>query len=294
MPPETANHDAKLATQHREALDFLGQLTDRLVAGDRRRVVIVPGNHDVSACHFMDSVSRVDIAPGRKRELVSQLFSYDSPLRWSWSDFELFEIVDQKMYARRLAPFAAFYEEFYAGARTYSLEPSKQFDFFDFPEFDLTVVGFSSCFNNDILNKQGAIHPGCIGEARIRLRDPRFHDRLRIAVWHHNTGGLPMQFDYMNPGILQNLIDSGFSLGFHGHQHRPQFLDTRFRYGGDRRITVISAGTLCGSAAFRFGRAYNIIDLDTDLAAMDEFVTNAPATPMHSDSYREGMGWSLR
>jgi hypothetical protein len=55
-----------------------------------------------------------------------------------------------------------------------------------------------------------------------------------------------MQFDYMDPGILQNLIDSGFSLGFHGHQHRPQFLDTRFHYGADRRITVISAGTLCG------------------------------------------------
>jgi hypothetical protein len=71
-----------------------------------------------------------------------------------------------------------------------------------------------------------------------------------------------MQFDYMDPGILQNLIDGGFSLGFHGHQHRPQFLDTRFRYGGDRRITVISAGTLCGSASFRFGRAYNIIELD--------------------------------
>src|SRR3989344_8880761 len=71
-----------------------------------------------------------------------------------------------------------------------------------------------------------------------------------------------MQFDYMNPGTLQNLIDSGFSLGFHGHQHRPQFRDTRFRYGSDQLITVISAGTLCGSASYRFGRAYNIIELN--------------------------------
>ena len=67
----------------------------------------------------------------------------------------------------------------------------------------------------------------------------------------------------MDPDIVQNLIDGGFSLGFHGHQHKPQFLDTRFLHGPDHRITVISAGTLCGSAAFRFGPAYNLIELDT-------------------------------
>jgi predicted MPP superfamily phosphohydrolase len=262
VSPGTPDAPIKLAEQHREALDFLGKLTDKVLAGDRKRVVIVPGNHDVSACHFMDSVQRVDIAPGRKKEIVSRLFSSDSPLRWSWSDLELYEIIDSTRYADRLAAFASFYKEFYAGARIYSLDPARQFDIFDFPEFNLTITGFSSCYNNDIFNKQGAIHPGCIAEAGITLRHPEFHDRLRIAVWHHNTEGLPMQFDYMDPGILQNLIDSGFSLGLHGHQHRPQFLDTRFRYGANRRITVISAGTLCGSASYRFGRAYNVIELD--------------------------------
>jgi predicted MPP superfamily phosphohydrolase len=86
VAPGTSDAPAKLAEQHREALDFLGQLTDKVLAGDRRHVVIVPGNHDVSACHFMDSVRRVDIAPGRKKEIVSQLFSSDSPLRWSWTE----------------------------------------------------------------------------------------------------------------------------------------------------------------------------------------------------------------
>ena len=72
-----------------------------------------------------------------------------------------------------------------------------------------------------------------------------------------------MQSDYMDPDIVQNLIDRGFSLAFHGHQHRPQFLDTRFRHGIDRRMTVISAGTLCGGPAYRFPRAYNVIEFDT-------------------------------
>lgn len=68
----------------------------------------------------------------------------------------------------------------------------------------------------------------------------------------------------MDPDTVQNFIDSGFSLGFHGHQHRPQFLDTRFLHGPDRRITVISAGTLCGGPAFRFGRAYNVVEIDIE------------------------------
>jgi hypothetical protein len=184
-------------------------------------------------------------------------------LRWSWSGFELYEIADQPLYAQRLAAFSEFYAAFYNGTRTFDLDPSKQLDIFDFPEFDLTIAAFSSCYNNDLFNRQGAIHPACIADAGTRLRHPSLHDRLRVAVWHHNAEGLPTQSDYMDPDLIQNLIDRGFSLGFHGHQHRPQFLDTRFRHGIDRRITVLSAGTLCGGASFRFGRAYNVVELDT-------------------------------
>jgi hypothetical protein len=152
-------------------------------------------------------------------------------MRWSWQDFSLFEIADAKRYDERMAPFARFYEQFYGGSRHFDLDPSRQFDIFDYPEFDLTIVGFSSCHTNDILNGQGAIHPSCIGRVGSILRGPEFAGRLRLAVWHHNTEGPPVQRDYMDSGILQNLIDGGFSLGMHGHQHRPQFLDTRFRYG---------------------------------------------------------------
>lgn len=267
VAPGTANAEAVLRAQYAEALEFLGRLTDSFVGGDRGRVVVIPGNHDVSAYHLMESVDRIDIAAGRKRDFVTQLFSPNSLLRWSWSDFELYAIRDQDKYAQRLEAFAAFYREFYRGTRSYSLEASRQYDIFDFPEFNLVVAGFSSCFNNDLLNRQGAINPVCLADAGAALRGGGFADRLRIAVWHHNTEGLPMQSDYMDADMLQRLIDCGFSLGFHGHQHRPQFLDTRFRYGADRRITVISAGTLCGSASFRFGRAYNIIELDTDKRA---------------------------
>jgi 3',5'-cyclic AMP phosphodiesterase CpdA len=253
-----------LKQQYDEALAFLNQLACRFLDGDRQRIVLIPGNHDVSGYHFFSSLKRIHIAPDRKKELVTQLFSPNSSLRWSWSDFELHEIADPAVYAARLSAFAEFYKAFYAGARRYSLNPAEQFDLFDYPQFGLIVAGFSSCNNNDLFNRQGDIHPDCIGAVGTKLRERRYQERLRIAVWHHNTQALPVQLDYMYPDIIQNLIDRGFSIGLHGHQHRPQFLDTRFQYQGSRRITVISAGTLCGGPSFRFGRAYNIIELDTE------------------------------
>ena len=264
IKPDSENPGEALREQYSEALDFLFRLTDRLIKGDRSRVVVVPGNHDVSAYHFEKSLCRVDILSDRKKELVTQLFSPESRLRWSWSEFELYEIANHTMYLQRLAAFAEFYGAFYNGERTYSLKPEKQTDVFDFPEFDLTIVGFSSCYNNDLFNKQGAIHPACIADAGNSLRAPAYAKRLRIAVWHHNTEGPPAYSDYIDPDLIQNLIDRGFSLGFHGHQHRPQYINTLFRHGTDRKMTIISAGTLCGDASFGHRRAYNVVELDTD------------------------------
>jgi len=264
IEPGISDPEKALKQQYDEALAFLNGLAHRFVDGDRERVIVIPGNHDISAYHFFKSLRRVDIAPDRKKGLVSQLFSTNSLLRWSWSDLELHEISDPSTYAARLAAFADFYKEFYGGARTYSLNPREQYDLFDFPKFGVTIAGLCSCYNNDLFNRQGDIHPDCLGAVGSKMRERRYQGRLRIAVWHHNTEGLPLQFDYMDPDIIQNLIDRGFSLGLHGHQHRPQFLDTRFQYQGGRRMTVISAGTLCGGPSFRFGRAYNIIELDTE------------------------------
>jgi hypothetical protein len=261
---DTQDPDAQLREQYREALDFLAKLTDRFVGGNRNHVIIVPGNHDVSAYHFQKSLCHVDIPPDRKKELVTQLFQPGSRLRWSWSDFGLYEISDHLLYMQRLSAFADFYAEFYSGTRTYDLDPAKQIDIFDFPTFGLTIAAFSSCYDNDLFNKRGAIHPGCIAIAGTRMRDPSLQNRLLTAVWHHSAEGLPEHSDYMDPDFLQNMIDRGFSLGFHGHQHRAQFLDTRFRHGTDRKLKVISAGTLGEGMSFWHRRSYNVVELDVE------------------------------
>lgn len=246
--PDSPDPIADILGQYEQAEYFLTELAQRFVGGDKNKIILVPGNHDVSAHHFMTSLRHLEFDRNdpSERQVIQRLFAPTSILRWSWDALELFEIVDFDEYQRRLEPFCSFYSRFYDGARSLSLDPADQFDVFDYPEFKIAAVALSSCYNNDLFNKQGAIHPDSIVRASRELLDWKYHDRLRIAVWHHNTSGSPTQSDYMDPDVLQFLIDSGFSIGFHGHQHKPQFIDERFKLGGESKITLVSAGTLCG------------------------------------------------
>ena len=257
--------EANLAKQYAEAKEFLAELANVFLDGNRSKLVIVPGNHDVSAYHLLQSL--VDVAiptSSKKKGFARELLKPNSDVRWSWEELKFFKIDKPDTYKKRMEAFCNFYNDFYSGlGKTYDLDPEKHYGIFDFPEFDLTIVGFSSCHNNDIFNKQGMINPVCIGNVGKELRKPSFANRIRIATWHHNTEGMPMQFDYMPPELLQSLIDQNFCIGFHGHQHKPQYMNKRFEYGGERKIVVLSAGTLCGGPAFRFSRSYNLVELDT-------------------------------
>lgn len=259
-----SNYDAELERQYAEALEFLNELTDRFVDGDRGRVVIVPGNHDVSDQSFRRSLERVDLSDARTRRLaVEQYLTSNSSLRWSWEELAMYRIADREIYEDRMRAFCGFYSSFYGSERSYAAEAERQFDVFDVPESEVTIVGFSTCHENDLLNRQGAIHPDCLAQANTELRVRTDKTNwLRMAVWHHGTQGSPGREDYLDVDVIQNLIHAGFSLGFHGHQHRPEFIDTRFLYGANRNLTVISAGTLCGGTEPRFSRGYNLVELN--------------------------------
>ncbi len=265
----TPDAEAILYTQYQEASNFLTSLVDEFLQGDKQKIIIVPGNHDVSDSHVRQSLTPIsmDVGPSTKRGFVAELYTPESPLRWSWEEFELYRVASPDLYKERFTPFVDFYNTFYDGHHSYTTDPGQQFGVFSFPQWDLAIVGFCSSYNNDLLNRQAAIHPDCIARAGEFLRTGPIQSSLRIAVWHHNIEGSPFQVDYLDPDTVQNFIDGGFSLGFHGHQHKPQHIDTRFRYGSDRRITLISAGTLCGNAAYGFRRAYNIVELDTATAS---------------------------
>lgn len=267
---DTPNPNDVLQAQYDQAEEFLGRLADELVRGDRNRVVIVPGNHDIDFPTMHSSLEPVDhlaVVPSQRWELAELLFAKDSLYRWSWADFSLHKIDDYTAYGNRLRQFISFYSRFYSGTRRYPDHPSEQFGVFDFPSLNVVVVGFNSCDMNDPWHRQGAIHPDAFAKVCNLLRGRQYRGKLRLAVWHHSTKGGPRQVDYMDADFLQHLIANGFSLGLHGHQHKPECLDERYAFGGEKKVNVVSAGTLCGgenALTAGFARGYNRLIIDNE------------------------------
>lgn len=254
--------------QYAQAEEFLVGLADRFFDGDRERVVILPGNHDVCLNDVMSSVQKIDIPAEteKKSKLVGELFAPKSALRWSWRELCFYRITDSDKYRDRFRYFATMYNKFYQGKRIYSLKPEQQFDVFDFANLGFCVIALNSCFNNDPLHRAGSFHPNTLTEACRTLSQSKRSGWLAAVAWHHNLDGGPAQDDYLDAGFLQLLIDAGASLAFHGHQHLPECFDERYRLGNKpRKITIVSASTLCAEPdSLRPGipRSYNVVELD--------------------------------
>ena len=267
VSPNEADADNKLATQYTEALEFLEALTAEYFDGDREKIILVPGNHDISMPHVKRAMKTVSIPSDidAKRELAEKLFAYDTKLRWDWRSFSAYEIINIPMYDARMEPFADFYNNFYQGKRTFSLNPAKQYFIHDFPDFGLTFLAFSSCYQNDLYNRIGRIHPDALAKASGEMNRLSRLGRVGVAVWHHNIQGGPNDNDYVDPEFLQTLMDGMCMVGMHGHQHKPQLLEHRFSADQQQGISIISAGTLCGGPrSLPSGRlrSYNFIKLD--------------------------------
>jgi 3',5'-cyclic AMP phosphodiesterase CpdA len=269
VPAKRADSANELARQYKQAEEFLIGLADRCFNGNRDHIILIPGNHDVSQQQFMASVQKLDTPADAKvvSAVLASLFHNKPKYRWNWKEFALYEIVDQAAYLRRFDAFREMYNRFYRGARTYSSAAEDQFHVFDFPELNFTCLALNSCFNNDTFRRCGSFHPRCLALASESARSAIYAGRTMAAVWHHNLAGGPQQDDYMDGGMLQILIDAGVSLGFHGHQHRSDFLDQRFLLDErNRHINVISAGTLCAAPSHiptGEARSFNILEVDT-------------------------------
>lgn len=259
----------ELIRQYTQAEEFLIGLADRFFEGERERVVILPGNHDVCFSDVTESVQRIEIpkASEKKVELVKELYSLKSELRWSWRELCFYRITDSDIYQNRFRYFALLYNSFYQGKRTYQSTPEQQFDVFDFADLGFYIVTLNSCFNNDQFRRAGAFHNNSLTEACRILRSSQRAGWLSAVAWHHNLSGAPTQEDYLDAKFLQLFIDDGASLAFHGHQHVSECFDERHKVGKNpRKITIISAGSFCAEPNELISgvpRSYNIVELNT-------------------------------
>ena len=81
----TKDFAKRIEEQYVVAEELLSELTTRFLDGDRSRLVMVPGNHDVdwnTAFSALVPVER-DEAP---QDLAAELFAEDSLFRWDWKE----------------------------------------------------------------------------------------------------------------------------------------------------------------------------------------------------------------
>ncbi len=263
--------EVEVQNQYEEAINFFNELANHLLNGNKKRIVILPGNHDIDWKYSKESMEKIDSAKvldeknTLKWEFYNDSFNqFSSFMRWSWKDLSFYKIVDNEKYNKRLEAFTNFYSTFYGNERKYSLDPKQQYDIFDFPEFNLTITAFNSCYGNDHLRFVGDIHPECIANVNLKLLDFKKKGRLILGAWHHNTKGLPYESNYMENGRLKNFIDSGIAIGFHGHQHKTEIIHEFSDVIEQKKITVFSAGTLCGGPnelPVGNNRQYNLIEI---------------------------------
>lgn len=127
VPLGDPDYPASLIKQYDEAYAFLVALTDQFVGGDRSRVVLAPGNHDID-WNAARSFMKVDDSDRDPRPLLA---GADSPYRWSWPERCLYRIVDQGAYeSAKLKYFVNMCRRFYDVATLpFAIDPSRYWNF---------------------------------------------------------------------------------------------------------------------------------------------------------------------
>jgi hypothetical protein len=237
------NFEAELAAQYQVALSFLVELTERFLNGDRAKVVLVPGNHDID--WNQARAAMVKVAPNAMpKTLPRALYEPNSPYRWDWNTRELYIINDQGAYRQRFAPFWRFFARFYEGTTgLLRVEPWSDANLYSMDNGRIGVAAFNSFAGNDCFAFHGEIPRDVVARSHLDLRELGPW-RLRIAVWHHDIEGPPYRSDYMDPDIARGMIGRSFRLGLYGHQHRPQVTPQHAYLLDLDTMAVASAGSV--------------------------------------------------
>ena len=262
----TPEFQREIAEQYDAAYDFLAKLTSRFLDGDRSKVVIVPGNHDIDWNVALDSMELVD-DKHMPTSLPHALHEPGSPYRWDWKSRRLYRIKDQDVYQQRLGAFWNFFERFYSGmAGLLRVNSWSDANLYSLDDGRIGVAAFNSCANNDCFAFHGEIPREVVAQSYLDLKDLGPW-RLRIAVWHHDIEGPPHRSDYMDPEIVRGMIGRGFRLGLYGHQHRTQITPEHAYLPERETMAIASAGSLCagyGELPTGARRGYSIIEVRDD------------------------------
>lgn len=263
------NTEDEIRQQYAETKVFLTGLVREFLNEDKSRILIVPGNHDISFPH-----SRNSMIPEPETNKISNslYFRGNHPhIRWDWKDFSFYKISDDEQYKNRFDLFKEFYDDFYNGLRTYPDNPSLSAELYSFEDDKVSFALFNSCMQTDHLNDTAGIDEDAIVSIIPMLRSNYNRGFLNIAVWHHHFYGAPRETNYMDRELINKMSHSYIQIGLFGHQHISQVAEF---YGGDlalgdspenQRLLLISSGTLFGGKKEipdGCRRQYNVIEVE--------------------------------
>ena len=235
--------DKKIIKQYEEVEVFLNQLVNYFLGGDKRRIIIVPGNHDLYRGATISSMMPI---PEEFRDTAKEMyFKGDPQTRWNWEDYQFYRINKEIEYASRFRFFVDFYNRFYKGIRVVNDCDMMHF-VIDLPDYNIAFATFNSCYRIDHLNQIGSINTYAISASQQELSKAHKYGRFIIGVWHHNISGVPTQTNYLDPRILHSLMDFHIQLGLYGHQHHAEALYEYRDIFKQGRMTLISSGCLYG------------------------------------------------
>ena len=266
-PIGAVNWQQSMKDQYQVANGFLAGLCNRFLDGDKGRMVLIPGNHDVCWNTSHSAMERVS-ATDYPKDLYSALVEPDSVYRWSWPDQALYRIGDATAYTQRMDYYWDFTEAFYKDVKFhFPINRSRGFQLFELCDRRIIVAAFDSIVGNDCFGYSGAIPRGAVGQCAMALRDAAWSYDLRMAVWHHSIQGPPIRADYMDASQVQEMIGHGFQLGLHGHQHTAATQTQLVHLDEGHSMAVVSAGSLCAGARELprgVNRQYNLIVIEDD------------------------------
>lgn len=264
------DYKTKLIEQYEVALAFLNELTNRFLNGDKSKVILIPGNHDVdwnTAFNAMEEIPPSDISSN----FASDLASDNSIYRWDWKRRIAYKISNRPLYDKRLDYFWQFFEKFYEGVLgLHKVNSQSDGNLYLLHNGQIAVGAFNSCHGNDCFAFHGNIKKEVIARSDLDLRDENFAG-LRIAVWHHNLDGPPYRTDYMDGDIVKGMIGRGFRLGLYGHQHKVQLTPFQIWLPDNETMALVSAGSLCAGKKelpTGYNRQYNILEIAEDLKSV--------------------------
>ena len=265
LPLQSETYPDGLRAQYHQAEEFLACLTDEFLRGDRSRVILVPGNHDVD---WNVAFSALEAEDGETADPRSLVGSPETKYRWSWTHRNIFRIADVEQYKSRFWHFNQMYSGFYRDVGLqHDVDPTRPWNLFSLDGGQIIVGAFNSCMINDCFGDLGHISHTDLAECHLAMRRVSRPGCLPVAVWHHGVGGPPLASDYLDAESVKLMIDKGFRLGMHGHRHDSTISPANLFVSTRERMAVIGAGSLCsGPSRLPHGvnRRYNVIQIERE------------------------------